>query len=191
MIQNIKTIDQTGIKALLKERVEHPEKYINTPLIIWRADLRDDVHEEILRDVFNEFNADRTGRDRRWYKIATIHEMPKTKGDILFDMLHNPFVDKNDNDVYTGPVTVYTGNDVKRDTHRIGLFVIDPYLASLDYGRNPESLKKYHSVVNNRKWDNVELVPDIPVVAYMCITEPWFETPEVYADAEQYLFVTE
>ncbi len=191
MITTLHSIGKIGIKALIKERIKNPQKYVNTPLIIWRADIRDEVHEDILRDIFNEYNGEKSGRSRKWYKIASIHQLPSTKADIMFDMLSNPFVDKNNNKPYQGPVSVYAGFDSKRDTHEIGLFVIDPVLASLDYSRNPELLPKYHSVINSRKWGNMRLLADVPVVAYMCISEPWFETPEVYADAEQYIFFAE
>lgn len=89
-------------------------------MIIWRADIRDEVHEDILRDIFNEYNGEKSGRSRKWYKIASLHQLPSTKADIMFDMLSNPFVDKNNNKPYQGPVTVYAGFDSKRDTHEIG-----------------------------------------------------------------------
>lgn len=191
MLENLNTIDQSGIKALIKERVENPEKYVDTPLVIWRADIRDGNQEAILMDVFNEYNEGKTGRDRKWYKIASVRQMPWTKYDILDSMLHNIFVDKNNNEPYQGPITVYSANNSKRDTYRIGLMVIDPVLASLDYSRNPELLNKYHSVINSRKWDNIEITQGIPVVAYMCINETWFETPEAYPNAEQYYYFSE
>lgn len=191
MMHQLKPIGQAGIKALVKERIENPLKYVNTPLILWRADIRDAAHENVLRDVFNEYNEGKTGLNREWYRIVSVREMPHSKYGILYDMLFNAHVDKNNNKPYQESVRVNRRNYAKEDLHRNGLFVIDPVLASLDYGRNPESLKKYHSIIKNRTWGNIELAPDIPVVAYMCITEPWFEVPAIYSAAEQYIFVQE
>ena len=183
MINNLKTIDQGGIKVLLKERIEHPEKYVDTPLIIWRADIRDGIHEQVLKEIFKEYNS--IGAHRSWYKIASVRQMSPTKRDQIWSMLHADYVDLNDNKPFqtihgrsVGPELIYDN----------GLFVIDSAFASQDYSRNPETLINYHSLLNNREWQGIKLSRCIPLVAYMCVAEPWFETPEAYPNAEQYLF---
>ncbi len=72
MIQNLKPIDQTGIKALIKERIENPQKYVNTPLIIWRAPYNDGIQERILEEAFDEYNLNMSKEDRKWYRVSFI-----------------------------------------------------------------------------------------------------------------------
>ena len=185
---NIKTINQSGIKNLLAERVKNPELYVNKPLVIWRADIADGIQERILDSVFNEHNEGKKDVDHSWYRIAWVHQLPYTKSDILFTMIGSHIVDRNNNEV-GNTVTVYNGMDDEEDDCELGLLVINPKLVALDYGRNPELLNKYHSLINDRKWDNIEVCKGVPVVAYMCLNYDWFETPEAYPDAEQYIFV--
>ena len=188
----MKTINQSGIKNLIAERIKNPEQYVNKPLVIWRADIDDGIQKRILGSVFNEHNEGKKDVDHRrirnrysWYRIAWVHQLPYTQSDILFTMIGSDIVDRNNNEI-GNPVTFYTGAD--KNNCKLGLLVINPKLAALDYGRNPELLNKYHSLINARKWDNIEVCKGVPVVAYMNLTDDWFETPEAYPDAEQYIF---
>ena len=183
MIKNINTIDQSGIKSLLKERLDAPDRYVGRPLIIWRSDIRDGIQERVLTEVFNEFNNYRPFK--AWYKIASVRQMPHTKTDLLHDMLSAKFVDRNNNRPYE-PIHGTVGG--KEDVCHNALLVIDPASAVRDYRRNPESLEKYRSVINDRRWDSIKIADGLPMVAYMCIDYEWFETPDAYPDAEQYVF---
>lgn len=183
MTAGLKAIDQSGIKALIKERLENPGQYADQPLIIWRADLRDGIQERVLRDVFNDYN--RTQATHVWYKMASVRKMPRTKADVLYDMLTAKFVDRNNNRPYT---PVHSANIGKEDLFYNALFVIDPVMVGRDYSRDPEALVKFHSLINNREWNGIKFTDGVPVVAYMCLNDEWFETPEAYPDAEQYIF---
>lgn len=178
----LKTIDQSGIKTHIKERLENPGQYTARPLIIWRADLRDGIQERVLRDVFNDYNRYRA--THVWYKMASVRKMPRTKADVLHDMLTAKYVDRNNNRPYT-PVYGVGG---KEDLFPNALFVIDPVMVARDYSRTPDALVKFQSLINNREWNGVKLTDGIPVVAYMCLSDEWFETYEAYPDAEQYIF---
>lgn len=184
MMHQLKPIGQTGIKSLIKERIENPEKYINTPLIIWRADIRDGIQERVLREVFDDFNEGRASRC--WYKIASVRQMPRFQTEPLRKLLQTDYVDRNDNKPYELKSVMLRAG--MRDKYNAGLFVIDPVCASVDYNNDPESIKNYRSVINSRDWDGIKLADGIPVVAYMCLGDEWFETPEAYPEAEQYVF---
>lgn len=183
MTTGLKTIDQSGIKALIKERLKNPGQYADRPLIIWRADLRDGIQERVLRDVFNDYN--RSHATQVWYKMASVRKMPRTKVDVLYDMLNAKFVDRNNNRPYT-PVHGVGGG--KEDLFYNALFVIDPVMVGHDYSLDSEALDKFQSLINNREWEGIRLAKDIPMVAYMCHSDEWFETSEAYPDAEQYIF---
>ena len=183
MTAGLNLLDQSGIKALIKERLENPGRYADRPLIIWRADLRDGIQERVLQDVFNDYNRYRA--THVWYKMASVRKMPRTKADVLHDMLTAKFVDRNNNCPYT-PVHGVGGG--KEDLFYNALFVIDPVMVGRDYSRDPEALVKFQSLINNREWEGIRLAKGIPVVAYMCLSDEWFETPEAYPDAEQYIF---
>lgn len=169
MLENLNTIDQSGIKALIKERVENPEKYVDTPLVIWRADYRDGIQERILEEVFDEYNEARTKEERKWYRTS----MLTNEGQILYD--------------FTTPEIIRT--DVEEPAfgkYNLGLMVIEPVFVTMDY--NKGSLEMYYSAINNRRVGDVRLLPGVPVVAFMSDNHAWFETPERYPDAEQYIF---
>ena len=184
MTQQLKYIDQNGIKALIRERIENPQKYADKPLIIWRADIRDGIQERVLGEVFDEFNPGRA--TRCWYKTVSVRRMPRFRTEPLRKLLQTDWVDRNDNKPYEPKRMVLPAG--MRDKYYNGLFVIDPVCASRDYAHNPESLENYRSLFNNREWQGIKLADGIPVVAYMCLGDDWFETPEAYPDAEQYVF---
>lgn len=162
MIETLKPINQTGLKTLIKERIENPEKYVNTPLIIWRSDIRDGIQKRILDEVFEEFNANKSTDDRQFYRVSTL---------------------LNDYDFNTPEVI---RNDVKGDAYgkyKFGLLVIDPAFRPKE-----DSLDIYYSAINSRRVGDITLLPDVPIVAFMSNNNDWFETPEKYPEAEQYVF---
>lgn len=184
MITDLPTINQQGIKSLLRERIEHPNLHADKPLIIWRSDIRDGIQERLLSEVFLEKYPYEFLR--MWYKIASIRKMPLRQESALRDMLTAEYVDRNDNVPYDGGY--HHDNSKEPEMCHIGLYVIDPVCAAGDYRRKPETLANYQSVINSRNWNDIQLPEGVPTVAYMCIGEPWFETPEAYPNAEQYLF---
>lgn len=170
MKEHMKTIDQSGIKALIQERIENPEKYVNTPLIIWRAPYNDGIQDRILEEVFDEYNANMSKDDRKWYRVSMIGDEQQ----ISYD--------------FTTPEIIRI--DVEGDAYGkydFGLLVIDPVFASMR--PREQSLDMYYSAINSRNVGDVTLLPDVPVVALMPNNRDWFETPEKYPEAEQYLFV--
>lgn len=181
MSANLNTIGQAGLKALLKERITQPEKYVNTPLIIWRADVRDGIQERLLDEVFNEYNLD--GAPQLWYKMASVGTSPQLN---LNDMLGGSRVDRNNNSPFD-PQSPILRPGMRRMYTR-GLIVLDPIHAAEDYARDPATVALYQSVVNDRHGGGIRLTDRVPLVAYMCNNEAWFETPEAYPEAEQYQF---
>lgn len=175
----LKTIDQTGIKALIKERLENPDKYVDIPLIIWRADIRDGIQERILKEAFEEYNA---GRDSQlWYKIASVRHNPRVN---LEEMLSREQVDRNNNEPFEFTQLISRGG--MRRIYRRGLIVIDPMCGANDCKMNPSAQRDYISVVNDRLWGGIKLTEGVPAVALMCNAVR--ENPEVYPEAEQYIF---
>lgn len=169
MTKNLKPIDQNGIKALIKERIENPGKYVNKPLIIWRAPYNDGIQERILDEVFDEYNAGKSKEDRKYYRTS----MLPYETQIHYD--------------FTTPEILRT--DVKGDAYgkyNFGLLVIDPIFAFMR--PKEEAAGMYISAINSRKVGDIRLLPDVPVVALMGNNQDWFEMPEKYPDAEQYVF---
>lgn len=56
MLSNVPTINQDGVSALLKERLEHPDLYIDKPLIIWNSEFLDGIMSSLVLKVLKEFN---------------------------------------------------------------------------------------------------------------------------------------
>lgn len=167
MLKNIKSIDQTGIKALIKERLENPEKYVNTPLLIWRADYRDGIQGRILEEAFDEYNVNMSKDDRKWYQTSLL----ASDQQISYD--------------FTTPEII---RDVVEEaafgSYKVALMVIEPMFSPV----NQESLDRYNSAINSRKVGDVELLPNVHVVSFMCHNHELVEIPENYPNAEQYVF---
>lgn len=55
MTIGIKTIDQSGIRQLLRERLYNPAMVVGKPVIIWRSYLFDGVNDTLAQDLFREY----------------------------------------------------------------------------------------------------------------------------------------
>ncbi len=162
----LKGIDQVRLRAAIRERIEHPQMYVGTPLIIWRSDIRDGIIQPMLSELFEQQH-DPFG----WYKIVSIRRRPQSYREAVSDMLSSPVVDLNN-----------TESDC-RDERRNDLLVIDP---ADDH--DPASMADYQTLLNDRRWRGVGLTPGVPVVAFMNCCDDWFERPELFPGAEQYVF---
>lgn len=171
MIQNLKTIDQKGIKARIMERLLHPEEYVNKPLIIWRSNFDDGIQERIMEETFDEWNEGKTTEERKWYRKTMLGLNTPQTYNLTEDTIIRDDVDGS-----------------RYGTYQFGLLVIDPLFVFGDYNSSPDSLKMYHSIINNRKWDDIEILAGVPVVSFMLYTYDWFQTPDAYPAAEQYVF---
>lgn len=168
----MKTIDQSGIKNLIAKRIKTPEQYVNKPLIIWRSNFDDGIQERILEEAFDEWNKEKTTEERKWFCRTLLGlDTPQTTYDLT-----NKEIIRNDVD------------ESLFGAYQIGLLVFDPIFVSMDYESNPESLKMYHAIINNRKWGDIEILAGVPVVSFMPYTYDWFQTPDAYPTAEQYVF---
>ena len=163
MLEKLKTISQSGIKKLLKERLEHPEKYKNLPLLIWRSDFRDGIQYSMLCTALHEYNEGKEKEEQKWFLSSLLGD----ENQIRYD-----FSVKN-----------IIGHGKK---YLLGIYVIEPFFAPVDYKYN--GYEKYLDVINHRKSGDLKMVDGVPLVAYMCHNYDWFETPEAYPDAEHYVY---
>lgn len=156
----IKSIDQKDIKKLLKERLAEPEKYLDKALIIWRSNIDDGIQMRILEEACREYNQDKPLDQKKWFAISPWKDLA---------------------------ITFRRDNIVTEDDGvcKLGLAVIDPVGAALEFKTNPDSLKQFIAVLNNPSSLGESAVP---VVAYMAYHNDWFETPDLYPNSEQYVF---
>lgn len=77
----IETIDQTGVQALIRERLDKPELYADTPLVIWQAALDDGVMDDLLYKLFYDYNRGKTREEKRtfWYPTTEENSFPDKK----------------------------------------------------------------------------------------------------------------
>ena len=80
MQTNIKTINQAGVSALLKERLEHPDLYVGSPLVIWNSDFLDGVMSGLVRKAIKELNQ---GKPREQWKGSWVNPRSAPKADRL------------------------------------------------------------------------------------------------------------
>lgn len=170
MIDNIKLIDQSGIRALLRERLEQPDLYVGKPLIIWCADFHDGIQERIVREVLTDYNEGKAPDDKRWFKEAVIKNYSRTKADIVYFMIGDfSFSDEKHMDV--------------------GLLVIDPANALSSF--QPYGSKMYDvlkTLINNRTWLGVKAGQSLPMVCYMNTNDGERADSADFPEAEQYIF---
>lgn len=76
-MNNLKTIDQRGIAALVAERMNNPAQYTEKPLVVWRADFRDGVQEGVLREVVKEYNRNKTDEEKRLFWLLDMTDGSK------------------------------------------------------------------------------------------------------------------
>lgn len=172
MINKLKSIDQNGIKKLLQQRIENPEKFENCPLIIWRSNVDDGIQKRILDEVFDEFNKDKPKDTWKYFRVSS----PSDTTSLEYDLTEKDTI-RN-----------VSFKDPRYGKYEVSLLVVYPIHLKRDYKRNPESLKNYQSLLNNRRWKGIELMAGVPIIALMRHIGDEFETPESYPDAEQYLF---
>lgn len=176
MITNLKNIDQQGVKSLLRERLEHPGLYADKPLIIWRANLRDGIMSGIIREVFREYNDSKPTDKQRWYVQTSLGE-----GEFL-----------NDDTTRSDFACEYCRH--RGNKYPIGMYVIEPIYAMRDYESSPHNYanrEKYHSAINTRRFEGIDLQAGVPVVVFMDYInddDVDHEMPEYYPDAEHYMF---
>lgn len=69
---DIKSIDQTGLRALIRERLEHPELYADKPLFIWQASWGDGIQQELFIKTCVEFNSGKAQDERKYFRLLTL-----------------------------------------------------------------------------------------------------------------------
>lgn len=164
-VDELITIDQKGLRAKLEQRLANPSEYIDRPLLIWRSDFRDGVTERVVHNTFHDYNRERPREPHKWFAATLLGDDTQVSHDFLQKNIIKP-----------GKESL------------VGLYVLEPMLIYADYKRNPGLLNKFHDVINHRHWGDIRMLPDVPSVAFMSIDEDWFETPDAYPAAEQYLF---
>lgn len=71
LTSELKTIDQSGIRALLEERLYNPAMFIGKPLIIWRSYAYDGVNNGLALDIFHEYRKCRCREEWKGFVVNT------------------------------------------------------------------------------------------------------------------------
>lgn len=74
MIQNLKSIDQTGMRDLIRERLEHPELYADKPMFIWQASFGDGIQQELFIKTCIKFNRGKAKDERKYFRLITLRD---------------------------------------------------------------------------------------------------------------------
>lgn len=163
MANNLNIIDQSGLRAVLRERIAKREA---KPLVVWRADFGDGIEERIVREVLNEYNNGLEQADRLWFREVGIREYPAGRSNAVNELICGSEVESDDG------------------SKHVGLMVIDPSNA-LAWPPLYDVLK---SLINDRVWNGVKAAAEVPMVCFMPVKEA---QPGDFADAEQYVFAPE
>lgn len=68
----MKPVDQTGMRALIWERLEHPELYADKPLFIRQASWGDGIQQELFIKTCIEFNRGNAQDVRKYFRLITL-----------------------------------------------------------------------------------------------------------------------
>ena len=72
MKTELRTIDQTGMRALIMERLERPELYADKPLFVWQGVWSDGVQQEVLLHACRDFNRGKDREDWSVFRMTTV-----------------------------------------------------------------------------------------------------------------------
>lgn len=70
----LKTVDQTGMRALIWERLSHPELYADKPLFIWQGVWPDGIQQEVLLHACRDFNRGKNREDWSVFRLTTVSD---------------------------------------------------------------------------------------------------------------------
>lgn len=74
MANAVETVDQTGMRALIMERLERPELYTDKPLFVWQGVWSDGIQQEILLHACRDFNRGKTQEDWSVFRVTTVSD---------------------------------------------------------------------------------------------------------------------
>lgn len=74
MAETVEAVDQTGMRALIRERLEHPELYADKPLFIWQASFGDGIQQELFIRSCIEFNRCKAPDERKYFRLITLRD---------------------------------------------------------------------------------------------------------------------
>ena len=172
-MKNLEHINQTQLKAILKERIENPDEYISRPLLIWDSLFHDGIQERILEEVFYEVNKKKDKETRQWYKTVTPLTGPSLFGEASKrEYLEDPTVIRSDDSL----------NDEDYGKYHAGLIVID-----LPVIIDNEWITEFKNLLKTYKWEGINM-PKLPFVVYMSRRDEKSGRPSDYPEAEQYIF---
>lgn len=72
MATPVRTIDQSGVRALLKSRLEHPEPYADKPLFIWQSAWHDGIQQGLVSKTCLDLNKGKDCDEWRYCRLITV-----------------------------------------------------------------------------------------------------------------------
>lgn len=74
MANTVESIDQTDIRAIVLERLEHPEQYAGKQLFIWQAAWHDGIQQKLIVDTSLDFNKVKAREDWSFFRLITVSD---------------------------------------------------------------------------------------------------------------------
>lgn len=74
MTAQMKSIDQTGVLALLKARAEYPGQYADKPLFIWQAEVLDGIQLSLVMETCRDFNIGKSDDEKKHFRNITVRD---------------------------------------------------------------------------------------------------------------------
>ncbi|MBD5133980.1 MAG: hypothetical protein HDT38_05870 [Clostridiales bacterium] len=72
MASTVETVDQTGMRALIWERLERPGLYADKPLFVWQGVWSDGIQQEVLLHACRDFNRGKDREDWSVFRMTTV-----------------------------------------------------------------------------------------------------------------------
>ncbi len=72
MASTVETVDQTGMRALIMERLERPELYADKPMFVWQCVWSDGIQQEVHLHACRDFNRGKDREDWSVFRMTTV-----------------------------------------------------------------------------------------------------------------------
>lgn len=160
---NLIKLNQHDVKIMLQDRILNPTKYLNKPLLLWRANFNDGI----LRQVFFNFDP----------HVAALfkHQSDKQqngKEEAALPRWVPVKLDSLNNNIFSLPV---------KDLNRVYCFILE--LSDINL-ISPPTYGEYSDFINSDWLIRIQEMVKAPIVVFL----PFIEQPRAFKEYCQYIF---
>ena len=185
---NLIKVNQHDIKSMLEERILHPRKYADKPLLIWRGYFEDNIQREVFSNIDPQIeelmhkpkqHSLNSNDDDRIHMGKEEVAIPRWINLKLYNLRNNAFFmpDKGSN-----PFRVFCFFFGLSEEDIVKPSLINEYSGIIN---KPPLYKEYSGIINKKWLIREKDCLKAPLVVYL----PFVEEPEAFKGYDQYVFI--